>query len=98
MLKTAPAMDGEKSIVLLVLAVVPGENEATWTYFFRKLKHTSDRETGLRAKAATTLFKVYYFYERGNSQEFLFQEICLKIKISSRPTLSLWRQLWGNNW
>jgi hypothetical protein len=59
MLMTASAMDGEKSILQLALAVVPGENEATWTYFFRKLKQSvpgiddasiviiSDREKGL---------------------------------------------------
>jgi hypothetical protein len=33
-LMTASAMDGEKSILPLALAVVPGENEATWTYVF----------------------------------------------------------------
>jgi zinc finger SWIM domain-containing protein 3 len=59
MLMTASAMDGEKSIVPIALAVVPGENEASRTYFFRKLKQSmpgiddasivivSDREKGL---------------------------------------------------
>lgn len=67
MIMTASAMDGEKSIVPLALSVVPGENEATWTYFFTKLKQAipgiddasivimSDREKGLRTAIRNVL-------------------------------------------